>query len=83
MITLHAGEDVEELTPTGMWESRLVQPVGKAVWLFASKTKHETTIQSINYTPGHLSQRNQNFSPLKNLSTNVYMSSVLKLASYL
>ena len=42
------------------WEYKMVRTLWKTPWQFLKKTKHATTIQPSNGTPGHLSRRNEN-----------------------
>lgn len=52
------------------WQSKMVEPLWKIVWQFYIKL-NTFAIQHNIYIPGHLSQRNVNLSPHKNLYTNV------------
>lgn len=86
-VTTHLSECLEKVvtvTNTGwMWRSwithtllmgkKMVQPRCKTAWQFL-KTKHVTSIQPSNFTPGHLFQKNESICSHKTVYTDIYSS---------
>ena len=75
MTTPNAGEDAKKLGHRSI-AGKNVNVAGTLENSLADsfKKKHVTVTRPSNYTPGHLSQKNENLSSYKNTNTNVCSS---------